>query len=85
MLQGRENPHVSGLLEKAGIKKHISVQPFRRVLNTYRKKLGCPNEDRKILLNHKTSDVNVEHYLDLNYKEFVKLYDQWNPFRNLNL
>lgn len=63
-----------------GIKKRITPQTFRRTINTFRKKLGCDIENRKILLNHKVSDVNYESYTKLKYKDFIQLYDKWYPY-----
>jgi len=72
--------------EKLGIEKNITCHSFRRTINTLRKKIGCPNEDRKILLNHKVSnDVNVSSYTVLEYDNFINLYDKWNPYQNLKL
>ena len=47
--------------------------------------MGCPTEDRKILLNHKTNDVNLESYIVLDYIQFIELYDKWDPYKELNL
>ncbi len=41
-------------------------------------------EDRKILSYHKVSDVNFNCYVKLNYDDFIKLYDKWNPYKNLS-
>jgi len=71
--------------KKSGIEKNITCHTFRRTLNTYRKKIGCSNEDRKILLNHKVNDVNVESYLIYDREEYLALFDKYNPYENLNL
>ena len=71
--------------EKVGIEKNITCHSFRRTINTYRKKMGCSNEDRKILLNHKVSDVNIESYIVLEREEYLKLFDDFNPYQDLNL
>ncbi len=47
--------------------------------------MGCSIEDRKILLNHKTGDVNLESYTILEYDNFIELYDKWNPYQALIL
>jgi len=75
-------------LEKArnslNIKKRITCHTFRRTINTLRKQMGCSNEDRKILLNHKTtSDVNLNSYTQLEYENFIQMYDTWNPYKDL--
>jgi len=74
-----------GIMEKVGIDKHVTCHTFRRTLNTLRKVMGCSNEDRKILLNHKVQDVNVDSYLKLNYEQYIELFDKWNPFQDVQL
>ena len=71
--------------KKLGIEKNITCHTFRRSINTYRKKMGCSNEDRKILLNHKINDVNIESYLIYDREEYLALFDKYNPYENLNL
>ena len=71
--------------KKIGIEKNITCHTFRRTINTYRKKIGCSNEDRKILLNHKVNDVNIESYLIYDREEYLALFDKFNPYENLNL
>jgi len=69
-----------------GISKHIVPHTFRKTINTLRKnKMGCSNEDAKILLNHKTGDVNIDSYTITNYQEFISKYDKYNPYKNLKL
>jgi len=70
---------------QVGIKKNITCHTFRRTINTFRKKMGCSNEDRKILLNHKVQDVNIESYIILDREEYLKLFDQFNPYQELTL
>jgi len=77
------NLNLKYVLNKLKINKKITCQVFRRTLNTLRKKMGCSNEDRKILLNHKIQDVNVEHYIILNRDEYLNLFDTYNPYKNL--
>ena len=71
--------------KKLGIEKNITCHTFRRSINTYRKKMGCNLEDRKILLNHKVNDVNIESYLIYDHEEYLALFDNNNPYENLNL
>jgi len=71
--------------KKLGIEKNITCHTFRRTINTHRKKMGCSNEDRKILLNHKVNDVNIESYLIMNREEYLVLFDKYNPYKNLSL
>ncbi len=71
--------------KKIGIEKNITCHTFRRTLNTYRKKIGCSNEDRRILLNHKVKDVNLESYVIYEHEEYLALFDKYNPYESLNL
>ena len=72
--------------EKLGFEKNITTHTFRRSLNTHRKKLKkCPNEVCKRLLGHKTIDVNEASYTVYDFEDLVSLYDQYNPYENLNL
>ncbi|MFX1444595.1 MAG: tyrosine-type recombinase/integrase [Promethearchaeota archaeon] len=77
------NNYIQRCVRKIGIDKRISCHTFRRTLNTQRKKMGCPKEDRKILLCHKVSDVNFQCYVKLNYDDYIRLYDKWNPYKNI--
>lgn len=79
------NPYLKGVLGKLEIEKNVTCHTFRKSLNTFRKLMDCSKEDRKILLNHKTKDVNVNSYVKLNYDEYLDLYDKWYPYSNLNL
>ncbi|MHA1195757.1 MAG: tyrosine-type recombinase/integrase [Promethearchaeota archaeon] len=65
--------------------KSITCHTFRRSLNTFRKLMGCPNEDRKILLNHRVQDVNINSYVKLNYEQYIKLFDKWYPYRDIQI
>jgi integrase len=77
------NNYLSNCLTQLKISKSISCHTFRRTLNTLRKRMGCPNEDRKILLCHKVNDVNFNCYVKLNYNDYIQLYDKWNPYKNI--
>ncbi|MFW9973145.1 MAG: tyrosine-type recombinase/integrase, partial [Candidatus Odinarchaeota archaeon] len=79
------NIYLKKVLADLGIKKDITCHSFRRTLNTLRKVMACPNEDRKILINHKVKDVNVESYVKLNYNQFIDLYDKWNPYQDIQI
>lgn len=79
------NAYLKNVLTELKINKNITCHTFRRSLNTFRKLMGCPIEDRKILLNHKVKDVNVESYVKLNYKQFIELYDKWYPYQNIQI
>ncbi len=95
-------------LKKALIKMHmfnrdidgkamnnITIHCFRRSLNTQRKRLGCTNEEAKLLLNHKvdnkdkilknTGDVNIDHYSldDPEWNKVLALFDKYNPYKDL--
>ena len=74
------NVYLKKVLNDLTIEKNITCHTFRRTINTLRKVMGCPNEDRKILLNHKVKDVNVESYVKMNYKQYIELYDKWYPY-----
>lgn len=77
------NNYIQRVLPKIGLNKHISCHSFRRTLNTLRKLMGCPEEDRRILINHKVASVNINSYVKLNYNEYIELFDRWNPFRDI--
>ncbi len=79
------NLYLKTVLNKLRIKKNITCHTFRKSLNTFRKLMDCPKEDRKILINHKTKDINVNAYVKLKYNEYLDLYDKWYPYSNLNL
>jgi len=76
------NGHIKRCLKELDLKKRISSHTFRRTLNTLRKRMGCPKEDRKILLCHKVGDVNYQCYVRLNYNDYIALYDKWNPYKD---
>ena len=73
---------VKDCLIDLGIKKQITPHTFRRTINTCRKKLGCIQEDRKILLSQAINDVNFESYVKLQYQDFIELYDKWYPYKS---
>jgi integrase len=77
------NHYIKNCVIRLDIEKRISCHTFRRTLNTLRKRMGCPKEDRKILLCHKVSDVNFSCYVKLNYYDYIQLYDKWNPYKNI--
>ena len=77
------NHYIRNCVIRLDIEKRISCHSFRRTLNTLRKRMGCPKEDRKILLCHKVSDVNFSCYVKLNYYDYIQLYDKWNPYKNI--
>ncbi|MFW9971150.1 MAG: tyrosine-type recombinase/integrase [Candidatus Odinarchaeota archaeon] len=79
------NLYLKKVCNSLGIEKTITCHTFRRSLNQHRYDINCSNEDRKILLNHSVRDVNVENYLIIDYKRFIALYDQYNPYKELNL
>ena len=72
--------------ERVGIKTNITCHTFRRTVNDLRKtEMKCPNEDRRILLGHKTSDVNVANYTKSDIITIRKLFDTYNPYKDLNI
>lgn len=62
------NHYIRNCVIRLNIEKQISCHTFRRTLNTLRKRMGCPKEDRKILLCHKVSDVNFSCYVKLSFR-----------------
>ncbi len=72
-----------GVLEKVGIKKHITPQTFRRTLNTFRYEMNCSVEDREVLLNHKSGKTNIDYYTVQRDDQLIELYDKWNPYKSL--
>lgn len=79
------NQYLKHVLKDLKIKKNITCHTFRRTLNTFRKVMGCPSEDRKILLNHKVKDVNLNSYVKLNYKQYLELFDKWYPYKEIQI
>lgn len=45
--------------------------------------MGCPVEKRMILINHDTGNVNISAYTSKRDDKMIKLYDDWNPYKNL--
>jgi len=81
----RFNTILDETCEKIGIEKNITCHTFRRSLNNFRDRMGCDLMNRKILLNHKINDVNYQSYTRKDYDKFIKLYDKYYPFYDLNL
>lgn len=79
------NDYLHKCTERLEFQKRVSSHTFRRTLNTFRKKMGCPKENRKILLCHKVADVNYRCYVKLNYQDYINLRDIWDPYKNLQL
>lgn len=79
------NLYLKQVLDSLQIEKKITCHTFRRSLNTFRKVMGCPSEDRKILLNHKVRDVNLESYVKLNYHQFRDLFEKWDPYKQIQI
>ncbi len=78
------NNYIHKCAFRIGVNKRVSTHTFRRTINTLRKKMGCSNEDRRILLNHApVNDVNYRCYTKLEYSDYIALYDKWNPYKNL--
>jgi len=71
--------------EQLGIEKRITCHTFRRSLNDFRKEMDCSLEDREQLLGHKTRNVNIAGYTKNDIIRHRKLYDKWNPYKELNL
>lgn len=72
-----------GVLDRIPLKtKGITCQVFRRSLNLLRFEMGCPEEIRRVLLNHSVPGVNFNNYVKkgLDYKKFLNYFDTWNPY-----
>lgn len=78
------NSILENACKRVNIEKNITCQTLRKTLNDFRKEMECPNEDRKILIGHKVFDVNVANYTKSDINRNRKLYDTWNPYRNLS-
>lgn len=76
------NHYLKEILKKIEITKPVTCQVFRRSLNLLRFEMGCPEEIRKILINHSVSGVNFNNYVKkgLDYQKFLKYFDTWNPY-----
>jgi len=44
--------------------------------------MGCPEEIRRVLLNHSVPGVNFNNYVKkgLDYIKFLTYFDTWNPY-----
>lgn len=63
--------------------KYTQFHKFRRTLITKRiKDLKCPLLISEMLMNHKSSSVEGEHYFKLSIVEKRELYDQYFPYSN---
>lgn len=74
------NRQLRECVQRLHIQKWITCHTFRRTLNTLRKKMGCPREERKVLLCQEISDVNLQSYVIYNYDDFIQMFDKWNPY-----
>jgi integrase len=85
LFTGNINGHASQRIHEDFIKEIRGNQPitshtFRRTINTLRKVMECPVEERSILLNQKTGSVNGDRYTKITPAYRVELYDKWNPW-----
>ncbi|HDZ16648.1 hypothetical protein LCGC14_0666480 [marine sediment metagenome] len=78
------NKKLKDARDNLGITNRITCHTFRRTLNDFRKEMGCPLEDREQLLGHKTRNVNISGYTKQDIIRHRKLYDKWNPYKDLN-
>ena len=81
------NMFLKKVLNGIGMKKQVTCQVFRRSLNLLRFEMGCPDEIRKILLNHAVRGVNFNNYVKkgLDHEKFLSYFKIWNPFQNIQL
>jgi len=63
--------------------KYSRFHTFRRTLITNRIKIGCPLLISEMLMNHKSSSVEGEHYLELSINEKRDLYDKYFPYYDI--
>ena len=79
------NLFLKKITNKLGIEKNVTCHVFRRSLNLLRFEMECPEEIRKILINHSVSGVNFKNYVQkgLDYTKFLNYFDQWNPYKNI--
>ncbi|MBA7492895.1 Tyrosine recombinase XerC [subsurface metagenome] len=68
-----------------GLNEQYTPHIFRKTTNRLRKDLGANNEERAILLNQKSSNVNFDDYILKLYKwnEILEKFDKYNPYKNL--
>jgi len=82
------NKYLKKIVPKLGINKNITCHVFRRSLNALRFKMGCTNDViLSILLNHSVKGVNFNNYVkkSLDYEKYLSYYDEWYPFKNIQL
>ena len=82
------NAYLKKLTPKLGINKNVTCRVFRRSLNALRFKMGCTNDIiLSILLNHSVNGVNFNNYVkkSLDYEKYLSYYDEFYPFKNIQL
>ena len=79
------NLTLSKVRKELEIENTITCHTFRRSLNDFRKKIGCPLEDRELLIGHKTSNVNINGYTKTDIINQREAYDTWNPYKDLTI
>lgn len=60
--------------------KYAKFHTFRRTMITNLVKNGCPLLISEMLMNHKASSVEGEHYIKLSIREKRDLYDKYFPY-----
>jgi len=63
--------------------KYAKFHTFRRTLITNYERNGCHQEVREMLMNHKASSVQGEHYVKLSIREKRDLYDKYFPYSKI--
>jgi integrase len=85
LFPGNIQDHVSQRIHEDFIKeirgdKKITSHTFRKTINTLRKEMDCPDEERSVLLNQKVGNVNADRYTKYTADYRVMLYDRYNPY-----
>lgn len=77
--------HLRRTKDALGLKCNINPHAFRDFINTLRIEMRIPRDIRKMLLNQKVSDVNIQHYAKkFKNKLYLRnVYDKCNPFKEL--
>ncbi len=70
------------IIKKLGFE--FTFHSFRRAIITYYTKNNISSEVREMLMNHKSSSIEGEHYLKLSIEEKRDLYDKFFPYYEIS-